>query len=1785
MAFLLLVGSSAWAAEVTETYDFGSFMTSPATGNINAVVGADAVATQSGTSEFTGGDVYLLQNPTAGNETLDLNGRFAIDYGSTAAQQIRFMWRKDGSNAYKHGLAGQWNGNGAANTACHLSILNLKAGDKITLTWAVQSGKAGQPYLCKSGVVTGVDADAYLANGTEYEITADGNLDLYFKNNNFGISKVVIKTSGAEAIDSNPIAAVTGADGGNRIITITCPKTNTDGATVTYYTKDGSTPTSESTLYSGPFTITSSDVVDDKVTIKAITYKEGDTSISSEVSTFEVEGVGTPITLNAPVFTVVGMVQGTDECYYPQVEFSSDNSTLVGAPTATYDVASPYTFDGVGSITVTASADGYTSSASTFTVEKPYKESKVIDFGALTASDFGEAWTSATGAPRDLWTQRAAALPEDVTYYKVSDTSADNSAVLDGITIINSNQRSPEVYIGYGLLTPYTAISGNVNNMNFTVNGATAEDYAIYNGWNNYGGGTFNTVQTGDATFALYRYDTMVRTIKVYSPTDIPPTYAVSIAEGIEGGTVAAEPTSAQAGVEVTLTNTPAEGYEFVSYSVTGVKSNEAVTVTDGKFTMPADGVTVNATFQAKTYAVSIAEGIENGTVTAEPTSAKKGDEVTITATPAEGYELVSCGVTCKEIDQVVIVTDGKFNMPADDVTVSATFQKVPVDMTDKITNWDFTGCSNNNFPGWTIYAPNGGNTWANGDTRVEYWIGTAANGVFDYYQEIEIPDGKYTMTASMWNSTNGVAGDVVNGNAGVYGTSSGVTVFAGVTDDCDNANLHQYTTEPLKVLDGKLRLGVKNNGVMGARWFGVDWIKLTQVGDVQASDYEAGFNAALNDAKAALSAEENAVIVGEEKTALETAIEKNSEVAEETVDAYKAAIAALQSATKTFIDAREPYATLASTKESVAGYAEKYAYASADKISAVNTTAEATPASAADATSKNESLTTALRAMAESHTKAEGVEGAAIVEIITNPSAEDGTNGWTVVKGEGSGGSINVLSNEPWTSADGSTAHKYFDGGNWGASAWDVSLTQDVELAAGKYMLSAIGRASGDVALSLFAGEKKAEMPAIGAAGGLFNRGWNYTSVEFEVNAKSTVTIGVQGVTEKQYNWMSFSDFKLVLIEAIYSVNVAEGIENGTVTAEPTSAKAGDEVTLTATPAEGYELASITVTGVKSNEAVVVTDNKFKMPADDVTVSATFQKVPVDMTDKITNWDFTGCSNNNFPGWTIYAPNGGNTWANGDTRVEYWIGTAANGVFDYYQEIEIPDGKYTMTASMWNSTNGVAGDVVNGNAGVYGTSSGVTVFAGVTDDCDNANLHQYTTEPLKVLDGKLRLGVKNNGVMGARWFGVDWIKLTQVGDVQASDYEAGFNAALNDAKAALSAEENAVIVGEEKTALETAIEKNSEVAEETVDAYKAAIAALQSATKTFIDAREPYATLASTKESVAGYAEKYAYASADKISAVNTTAEATPASAADATSKNESLTTALRAMAESHTKAEGVEGAAIVEIITNPSAEDGTNGWTVVKGEGSGGSINVLSNEPWTSADGSTAHKYFDGGNWGASAWDVSLTQDVELAAGKYMLSAIGRASGDVALSLFAGEKKAEMPAIGAAGGLFNRGWNYTSVEFEVNAKSTVTIGVQGVTEKQYNWMSFSDFKLVLIEAAPEYSVNVAQTENGTVEVAPTSAIVGEEVTITATPAEGYELESITVTGVKSNEAVVVTDNKFIMPADDVTVSATFVQPTGINAASANGNGILPDGKYFIKGKLTIIKGGNKFGAAGVAK
>jgi len=77
--------------------------------------------------------------------------------------------------------------------------------------------------------------------------------------------------------------------------------------------------------------------------------------------------------------------------------------------------------------------------------------------------------------------------------------------------------------------------------------------------------------------------------------------YSITVDSGISGGTVkvevnGAEVTSAVAGATVTLTGTPVTDGQTATFTVTGADSS-TIAVNNGQFTMPAQNVTVTATF------------------------------------------------------------------------------------------------------------------------------------------------------------------------------------------------------------------------------------------------------------------------------------------------------------------------------------------------------------------------------------------------------------------------------------------------------------------------------------------------------------------------------------------------------------------------------------------------------------------------------------------------------------------------------------------------------------------------------------------------------------------------------------------------------------------------------------------------------------------------------------------------------------------------------------------------------------------------------------------------------------------------------------------------------------------------------------------------------------------------------------------------------------------------------------------------------------------------------------
>ena len=109
---------------------------------------------------------------------------------------------------------------------------------------------------------------------------------------------------------------------------------------------------------------------------------------------------------------------------------------------------------------------------------------------------------------------------------------------------------------------------------------------------------------------------------------------------------------------------------------------------------------------------------------------------------------------------------------------------------------------------------------------------------------------------------------------------------------------------------------------------------------------------------------------------------------------------------------------------------------------------------------------------------------------------------------------------------------------------------------------------------------------------------------------------------------------------------------------------------------------------------------------------------------------------------------------------------------------------------------------------------------------------------------------------------------------------------------------------------------------------------------------------------------------------------------------------------------------------------------------------------------------------------------------------------------------------------------------------------------------------------ALEEYTVECPETQHGTFAATPTTAYVGDTITLTATPEEGYCLAEWDVY-TTSKESITVVNNQFIMPESDVTVNAIFLKGNNITIATAANGSVSCDYTLALEGttvNLTAI-------------
>ena len=164
------------------------------------------------------------------------------------------------------------------------------------------------------------------------------------------------------------------------------------------------------------------------------------------------------------------------------------------------------------------------------------------------------------------------------------------------------------------------------------------------------------------------------------------------------------------------------------------------------------------------------------------------------------------------------------------------------------------------------------------------------------------------------------------------------------------------------------------------------------------------------------------------------------------------------------------------------------------------------------------------------------------------------------------------------------------------------------------------------------------------------------------------------------------------------YRITV-EATQGGTVTADPTAAKAGTTVTLTPVPDRGYQVGTVAVTD-RFGEAVAVTEQAdgtytFTMPNGQVTVTVTFAEAPLPFHD-VTEGDWfyeavrcayeTGLMDG--VGDSLFAPNSQTTRAQLVTILHRLAGQPAVSGDLIFTDVEA--GTWYADAVAWAAENGI---------------------------------------------------------------------------------------------------------------------------------------------------------------------------------------------------------------------------------------------------------------------------------------------------------------------------------------------------------------------------------------------------------------------------------------------------------------------------------------------------------------
>ncbi|MBQ0121766.1 MAG: bacterial Ig-like domain-containing protein, partial [Bacteroidales bacterium] len=676
------------------------------------------------------------------------------------------------------------------------------------------------------------------------------------------------------------------------------------------------------------------------------------------------------------------------------------------------------------------------------------------------------------------------------------------------------------------------------------------------------------------------------------------------------------------------------------------------------------------------------------------------------------------------------------------------------------------------------------------------------------------------------------------------------------------------------------------------------------------------------------------------------------------------------------------------------------------------------------------------------------------------------------------------------------------------------------------------------------------------------------------------------------------------------YNVNVASGIVGGTVTASPTSAKEGDKVTLTATPATGYEFGSWNIT---PSTVEVNANNQFTMPAANVNVSATFNEKTkytvtlsddnTQLTESVAGEGVTLPTRNKIGDWSFVG------WSVTNVAVE----TST-------KPTTIPAGNYTPTENItlypvYSKSEGTSGTTTaNVNISDYATAhswqgSGAVAYTSIAVD-DNITVSTTGTgnNGKYYSDWRLYQSGNGNAIVTAK-DGLEIKNVTfvfTVSNTGALKYNG--NNVTSGSKVDVNENSATFTVGNSGSAT------NGQVR---VTAISVEYAGGGSTTYITTPPTPSEKTLIGIE--VSGDAEELWVG--DEFNHNGITVTATWADDYD----NETTTIVTdeceytgydMTKSDVQTVTVTYQGESTTyEVIVNTIANTEATAYTVAKAKelinaGKGLNVEVYVKgtvvsipTPWSDQYNNITYNISDDGK--------AESQQFQL----YRCSTNGANEGDDVIAKGKLKKHNETYEFDAANVIVKHDKVATlsiadiTVAKGEDINPVVTTNVTGeylieyVSNNEDVVIAVDDelatgyetgtatitatlvadgykdaettFKVTVVNPVTKYAITVAPMENGTVTASVAEAAAGDVVTLTVTPATGYELDALTVTGASGE--VNVADGKFTMPAEAVTVSATFVEKAKYTVTietPENGTLVVKDGETALESGAQVYKG-----------